>query len=130
MLYFDAYDPGIASETYDEALGDVQASFDGHYGCYLFEASPVIEHQGEVVAAIMVVQRAAWDDTPDCPFIIELFTSRGHRRLGLGRHLLSSAMTTLEAAGERAVALRVSSENRRALNLDRSVHFRDYQPKG
>lgn len=35
-------------------------------------ASEVVEHQHEVVAAILVVEQAPWEDTPDCPFIVAL----------------------------------------------------------
>lgn len=125
-LYFDAYDPGIASDNYEEALADVRASFEGHYGEYLHEASPIVEHEGEIVAGIMVVRRAPWEDTPDCPFIIELFTDRAHRRRGLGRHLLVESLRALLDQAETAAALRVSRDNHSALRLYRSEGFREH----
>jgi ribosomal protein S18 acetylase RimI-like enzyme len=122
-LYFDAYDPGVASATLDEAIDDIVASFGGEYGELWFEASPLVLHGAEVVAAVMTVRRATWDDVPDCPFIIELFTARSHRRRGIARHLVTSTMTTLRAAGESAVALRVGSANTAARGLYTALGF-------
>ena len=110
-LYFEAYDPGVACATLEEAVDDTVASFDGDYGEFWFEASPVILHGDEVVAAVMTVRRAPWDDVPDCPFIIELFTDRAHRRQGLARHLIASVVETIRSAGGTAVALRVDEAN-------------------
>lgn len=122
-LYFAAYDPGIACDTLEEAVADVAASFAGEYGEYWPEASPVVTSGGRIVNAVMTVRRAPWDDTPDCPFIIELFTARDHRRRGLGRLAVTSCMRTVAAAGEQAVALRVAVDNRAALALYRSLGF-------
>ncbi len=122
-LYFDAYDPGIACDSLEEAIADIQASFDGEYGGFWFEASPVVESDGEIVAAIMTVRRAPWDDTPDCPFIIELFTSRNHRRMGLARLLVDQCMATVETDGETAITLRVAEDNTPARTLYESLGF-------
>lgn len=122
-LYFEAYDPGVACATLEEAVADIVASFDGVYGEFWFEASPVILHGHELVAAVMTVRRAPWDDVPDCPFIIELFTDRTYRRQGLARHLITATAKTMWSAGETAMALRVDQANTPARRLYGSLGF-------
>lgn len=123
LLYFSAYDVGIACESLEEAIADIQASFNGAYGDFWFEASPVVENGGQIVAAIMTVRLAPWDNTPDCPFIIELFTERDHRRMGLARHLVRHCLATVTATGENAIALRVADDNAPARSLYESLGF-------
>jgi ribosomal protein S18 acetylase RimI-like enzyme len=127
-LYFEAYDPGIACDSLEEAAGDIEASFQGEYGEYWYEASPVVEANGRVVSAAMTVHRAPWDDTPDCPFIIELFTARDHRRMGLARMVVEHCLATIGASGETAVALRVAEDNTTARALYDSLGFTTWQP--
>ncbi len=122
-LYFEANEPGVACATLGEAVDDIVASFDGEYGEFWFEASPVVLHGDDPVAAVMTVRRAPWDDVPDCPFIIELFTDRAHRRQGLACHLITSAAETIRSAGETAVALRVDAANGPARRLYGSLGF-------
>ena len=122
-LYFTAYEPGTACATVDEAVEDVAASFDGEYGPFWPGASPIVVHAGEPAAAIMTVRRAPWDDVPDAPFVIELFTRRDHRRRGLARALVCRSMVVCAAAGEVEIALRVDSDNAAALGLYESLGF-------
>ncbi|NOX24318.1 MAG: GNAT family N-acetyltransferase [Actinobacteria bacterium] len=126
-LYFEAYEPGIACDSLDEATDDIKASFDGEYGEYWYEASPVVEADGCIVSAVMTVRRAPWDDTPDCPFIIELFTARDHRRRGLARLLIRHCLVIAHRSGETAVALRVAEDNTPARALYQSLGFSDWQ---
>lgn len=122
-LYFDSYDPGEASATRDEAVADIRAAFAGDYGELWPEASLVATASdgGAPVAAIQVVRRAPWPDTPDCPFVVELFTDRAHRRRGLARALITGA---LGVVGRTGLALRVSAGNHAALALYRGLGFR------
>lgn len=83
-LYFTSYDDGLAGATAGEATGDIAAAFDGAYGELWPEASLVTTTKaGQLVGAIQVVRLAPWPDAPRCPFIIELFTHRLHRRRGI-----------------------------------------------
>lgn len=123
-LYFAAYEPGVGASSLENATADVAASFEGEYGVFWFEASPVMEMDGRVVSAVMTVREAPWDDTPACPFVIEVFTDRAHRRHGLARTGMRHAMTTLIRGGETEVALRVEAGNAPALALYRSLGFR------
>lgn len=122
--YFDAYDPGVDSATPEEALAEMRATFDGEYGDLWPEASPVATYAGSVVGAVQTVYQAPWEDTPDGPFVIELFTARDHRRRGLGRALLTAAMATAARSGHRHIALRVDPDNSTAMALYTRTGFR------
>ncbi|WP_410788114.1 GNAT family N-acetyltransferase [Kribbella sp. C-35] len=115
-LYFEAYDPGVASATEREALEDIELTFAGEYGVLAPNLSRLAWYGDQLVGALLVVERAPWRDTPDCPFIIELFTARSHRRQGIARLLLSACSNV-------TVALRVEDINTAALALYRSVGF-------
>ncbi|WP_203930774.1 GNAT family N-acetyltransferase [Virgisporangium ochraceum] len=119
-LYFASYDPGVASATREEAVADIRAAFAGEYGELWPEASLVVETgAGGLVGAVQVVRRAPWPDTPNCPFVIELFTDRAHRRRGLGRTLIAAALDVTRSR----MALRVADGNGAALNLYRGLGF-------
>lgn len=124
--YFDSYDPGVAGATVDEATADIRAAFGGEYG-ELWPAASLVATSGEsgIAAAVQVVRRAPWPDTPDCPFVIELFTAPEHRRRGLARALLAGVLAVTD---RREVALRVSADNEPALALYRDLGFRDWRP--
>ena len=70
------------------------------------------------MGALLVVERAPWPDTPDCPFVIELFTARTHRRRGLAKLLLSTCSAV-------TVALRVDPANLPAMHLYQSFDFHE-----
>jgi N-alpha-acetyltransferase 10/11 len=126
-LYVEAYDPGVACATLEEAVADMRASFGGEYGELLEMASPVATLDAELVAAVLTVRRAPWEDTPDCPFIIEAFTDRAHRRRGLGRALVTYVLAEVARRRESHVALRVAADNVAARELYRSLGFRTWE---
>ncbi len=125
-LYFAAYDPGVAGANLAEATEDIAASYAGRYGELWPEASLVATAGSELVAAILVVQRAPWKDTPDCPFVIELFTARAHRRKGLASALLRGAREVAARHGRDCLALRVLDDNAGARDLYRRCGFREW----
>lgn len=126
-LYFASYPAEILESTAEEAHEEIAATFAGRYGELWLAASPLIEKNGEPVCAVMTVRRAPWDDTPPCPFIIEVFTDPTHRGRGLARAALVETLATLHAAGEAEAALRVDAENASALALYESLGFRQWQ---
>lgn len=67
-LYFASYDPFVACSTLEAALVDIRALFAYDYGILRPKAPPVVVCDGETVAALITVHRAAWSDTPDYPF--------------------------------------------------------------
>ena len=117
-LYFDAYEPGIAAATEPEAIEDIELTFEGAYGVLDLNLSRLAWTDAHLVGAVLVVERAPWPDTPDCAFIIELFTARAFRRRGLASLLLSGCADV-------TVALRVNENNIPALTLYRNLGFRD-----
>ncbi|WP_104087482.1 GNAT family N-acetyltransferase [Arthrobacter sp. GMC3] len=129
-LYFTAYEPGVAGDSVQAAIEDIKASMAGKYGKFLDSASHVaLDEDGKIVAAVLVVEHAIGDDTPDAPFIIELITDRQHRRRGLAEDLVLATMDTLFNEGQQDVALRVKESNSAALALYLSLDFRRWSPE-
>lgn len=117
-LYFEAYDAGVAAATEREALEDIELTFAGGYGVLAPHLSRLAWNGDQLVGALLVVERAPWPDTPDCPFIIELFTARSHRRQGIAKFLLSECANT-------SIALRADEKNTPAVTLYRSLGFQE-----
>jgi ribosomal protein S18 acetylase RimI-like enzyme len=124
QLYFDCQVPGADLASVGEAIEEIGAFFRGEFGEFWPAASGVIETGGRLVAALLAVHRAPWDDTPDCPFITDLFTDPAGRRRGFGRALVVRALTEASATTRPRVALRADSENVPALRLYESLGFR------
>ncbi len=116
-LYFASYDPGVACSTWEAALVDIRALFAYDYGMLRPKAPPVVVCDGEIVAALITVHRAAWSDTPNWPFIIELFTDCAPRRCGWGRALLVACFTAVPNGGGASSALQVEADNHPAWSL-------------
>ncbi|MGW6200583.1 N-acetyltransferase family protein [Kribbella sp. NPDC055110] len=117
-LYFEAYDAGVAAATEQEALEDIELTFAGEYGVLAPSLSRLAWADDQLVGALLVVERAPWPDTPDCPFIIELFTARSRRHQGIARLLLRECANI-------TVALRVDEKNTPAVTLYRSFGFQE-----
>lgn len=129
-LYFTAYDTSVVGDSLDAALADMKESLAGKYGALLPAASHVaLDEAGKIIAAVLVVDHAVGDDTPDTPFIIELITDRQHRRRGLAEDLVLATMDTLFNEGKSDVALRVEAGNSAALALYLSLDFRRWSPE-
>ena len=127
-LYFDAGVPYANLAHAEAAVEEIQAFFRGEFGDFWPAASGVVEHDGALVAALLAVHRAPWDDTPDGPFITDLFTDPGYRRRGLGRALMARCLDAVHRSARRCAALRVESENAPAVRLYQSFGFRPYAP--
>jgi ribosomal protein S18 acetylase RimI-like enzyme len=125
-LYFDSRVPGAAHASAADAIHEIRLSFQGEFGALWPQASGLVEHEGGPVAALLAVHRAPWHDTPDCPFITDLFTDRGFRRQGLARTLLTRCLTRASMIDRPRVALRVDSRNEAAIHLYESLGFRPY----
>lgn len=123
-LYFAAYPPGVACATLEEAEADIAATFAGEYGPLWPAASVLAVEGGDLVAAVLTVRRANWENAPDCPYIIEVFSDPARRRQGLARAALVAALQALAAAGESRAGLSVDAENAPAVALYGSLGFR------
>ncbi len=64
-----------------------------------------------IVGALLTVRRAAWEPVPPCPFIIEVFPARTHRRRGIARAMVTWCLAVLRGDGEPSVALSVEPGN-------------------
>jgi GNAT superfamily N-acetyltransferase len=117
-LYFAAYDRGGASLTEAEAIEDIRLSFAGEYGPLNLGISRLALARDELAGAVLVVDQAPWPDTPDGPYIIELFTATLWRRRGIARALLTTVLTHTGSVG-----LRVAEGNDPARRLYESCGF-------
>ena len=100
--------------------------FQNEFGLLNLSASFNIIHNDIIVASIMTVEQAPWYDTPLGPFIIELMVHASHRKQGIGEYLIHHTAGRLAEIGAETVALRVSSDNPKALNLYRKCRFVSY----
>ena len=105
--YFNAYPPGVACNTVDEAVQEIRETYAGEYGTLRRDASAMAIQQGRVVGAVMVVERSIWDADLSGPFIIDLFVDPVAQRTGLGRSLVSYAIRECIDAGDQQLSLRV-----------------------
>lgn len=126
--YHRSHPPGVAGADADEAVADIAAAGAGEYGKLWVDASPVVLIDDELAGGVQVVRRAPWPDTPDCPFVIELFVAREHRPSGLARLLLHRAMSVVAAAGAAKLALRVDDDNAPAWALYACLGLREWVP--
>jgi ribosomal protein S18 acetylase RimI-like enzyme len=122
-LYFESDVPGATCRSAAEAITEIRSCFQGEFGDLWSGASGLIEHGSDLVAALLAVHRAPWDDTPDCPFITDLFTDHRFRRQGLARALLVRCLTRTSMIDGPCLALRVDSANKAAIRLYESVGF-------
>lgn len=128
QLYYSSYEQGGVSSL-DEAREVVRGVFDGKYGPFLPDASPVVVDDGTVVAAALVLARRVGDDLPDVPYIFELFTAASRRRQGLAEQLVRCAIGTLFDNGYDQVCLRISEDNAAALALYLTLDFNRWAPE-
>jgi ribosomal protein S18 acetylase RimI-like enzyme len=124
-LYFECPVPGMdAPDSAGGAISDMHSFFRGDYGEPWLDGSGLVEGRGRLVAALLAVRSAVWDDTPDCPFITDLFTDRAFRRSGLAHVLMVRCMNQASATPRPMVALRADSDNAPAMRLYERLGFR------
>lgn len=121
-LYLASYPIDIVGDTH-EALDEMECCFSGEYGKMDFSASPIALQGNCIVAAIMTVLQAPWNDTPPGPFIIEVMVHPLHRRHGLAEGLISNSARGLMYRGRTTLGLRVMSDNTAALKLYGELGF-------
>jgi len=125
-LWLASYPPEITSESsFQDVVDDWTASFADEYGRLDYQASRVLERDGEIVAVVQTVIDAVWEDTPPGPFLIEVCVHPDWRGQGIARALLLQSFATLHAEGFTTAALRVEVDNVPAQNLYRSLGFHE-----
>lgn len=117
--YRRAYVGSPHAMTAAEADEEIVATWSGEYGPLLETASFGVWLEDELVGAILTVLDPPWDDVPPGPFILDLFVSPPHRRIGLGRALVQTVQNTLPAP----IALRVDDTAPQARALYLSLGF-------
>ncbi|GAA0959465.1 hypothetical protein GCM10009554_73200 [Kribbella koreensis] len=117
-LYYEAYTPPVVD---NEAAGieDIRLTFEGEYGPLNPTISRLAFFGTEMIGAVLVVDRAPWPNTPDCPFIIEAFTAPTWRRKGLATALLTECMGRTPGR----FALNVLPDNTAAVRLYEVLGF-------
>jgi N-alpha-acetyltransferase 10/11 len=123
-LYYEAYSPPVVDNE-AAAIEDIRLTFEGTYGQLTRTGSRLAFAAGlsgeapMLIGAVLVVDRAPWPDTPDCPFVIEAFTAPTWRRKGLASALLTECM----AQSPGRFALNVLPDNTAALKLYEALGF-------
>lgn len=121
-LYFAVYSRDIVRD-HAAAVDEIEETFRGEYGTLDLKASPVLISSGLIVGAVLTVEEAPWHDTPPGPFVIEVMVHPDHRRLGLAECMMKATAECLAARGKQTMALRVLSDNVKALTLYGNLGF-------
>lgn len=116
-LMMRAYVGTIDYEGEDEAdaLAEIRDTLSGGRGPFLWSASNVIEREGVLASATLVIR---WHNQPLVAFTM---TDARFKRQGLGRACMLSTMRQLHAAGESELHLFVTLANDEAVGLYRSL---------
>jgi GNAT superfamily N-acetyltransferase len=125
-LYCAAYPEEVVAGL-EAAAEEMARTFAGEYGRLAADLSCVTARQGVLVSAVMTVEQAPWPDTPAGPFVIEVMTSPGHRRLGLAQAGLAWVAQEALTRGLGSLGLRVESDNRGAVALYRRMGFSEWR---
>ncbi len=120
--YLRAFGPAVAGSLND-AVAEMKAASAGAWGPLWPEASPAAWRGGELAGVVQTVRRPSWEDAPDCPWLIDVFTDPRHRRAGIARALIGAACRAMSAADEPHVGLTVDDGNLAAVTLYKSLGF-------
>ena len=111
-------------ETVEDAIKEIEHTFEGGYGALLTDCSFVIRDQsGQLLtAAILITLHQG------APLLAFSMTHPDYKRQGYGRILVGEALAALAEAGYSEVYLSVNGANEPALGLYRSFGFREVEP--
>ena len=118
-LMLDAYLGTVdyEGESIEEALSEVRETVEGTKGPFLWTASRVIEREGLLASACLVIR---WREQP----LVAFSMTRGRfKKKGLARACLLSSMKALREQGDTTLALFVTLSNEQAVSLYRSLGF-------
>jgi RimJ/RimL family protein N-acetyltransferase len=121
-LMFDAYRGTIdyEGETREEAAREVYAVLAGEYGPFFEDCSYVIEDEGKLLSASMVVL----SDKVDSPLLAFSMTHPDHKRKGMAEFLLMASINWLFDANYQELYLVVTGGNIGAIRLYEKLGFR------
>ncbi|UYN82894.1 MAG: GNAT family N-acetyltransferase [Microcella sp.] len=117
--YHQAYVGSPHEMTAAEARSEIDLTWAGEYGRLLANASLGVWVGNELAGAIVTVEDPPWDNVPRGAFILELFVTPPHRRMGLGRLLVQRVQNALRTR----IALRVDDSAPQAKALYLSLGF-------
>jgi GNAT superfamily N-acetyltransferase len=121
-LMLEAYRGTIdyEGEGLEEAIQEVRAVMAGAYGPFIADCSYVIEDEGKMLSASMVVM----SDRVNAPLLAFSMTHPEHKRKGLAEFLLKAGINWLVGAGHRDLYLVVTGGNTGAIRLYEKLGFR------
>jgi GNAT superfamily N-acetyltransferase len=121
-LMFEAYRGTIdyEGETLEEAVEEVCAVLAGTYGPFLEDCSYVIEDEGKMLSASMVVL----SDEVNAPLLAFSMTHPAHKRNGMAEFLLKASINRLLDAEHQELYLVVTEGNTGAVRLYEKLGFR------
>ncbi len=124
-LYFVSYTREVVKNL-AEAQKEMNRVFRNEYGLLDYSASFVAIYRSKIVASVLLVEQAPWEDTPSGPFIIEMMVHPDHRLFGIAECLMIYATNKLVESGAQTIALRVISDNIKAINLYCKCGFKSW----
>jgi ribosomal protein S18 acetylase RimI-like enzyme len=114
---FDRYLFFASSNALEDAVLATREILSGRWGEFLPWASPVIEDEGEVRAAVLTVRG------PAGPLLADVMVDPRSAGRGRGRAAVLASLRALRDRGETAATLAVTEGNERALRLYRRLGF-------
>jgi len=121
-LMLEAYRGTIdyEGESLQEAIEEVHNVLAGAYGPFFEDCSYVIEDEGKMLSASMVVM----SDRVDAPLLAFSMTRPEYRRKGMAEFLLKASINWLLDAGHQDLYLVVTEGNTGAVRLYEKLGFR------
>jgi len=121
-LMLEAYRGTIdyEGETLEEAIEEVHTVLAGGYGPFFEDCSYIIEDEGKILSASMIVM----SEKVDAPLLAFSMTHPEHKRKGMAEFLLKASINWLLDAGHQELYLVVTEGNTGAIRLYEKLGFR------
>ena len=126
-LMLDAYRDTIDynGESLEDAISEVQATFDGKYGLFIGKCSFIIERDGKATSASIIT----WFDKVKKPLLAFLMTHPDFKNQGSGTYLLKKSINALLDEGYHELHLVVTDGNTPAEHLFKKMGFQKIEEK-
>lgn len=108
-------------ETLDDAISEIEATFNGKYGIFLEDCSFLSEDNGTMVSAIIIT----WFEEIRAPLLCFSVTHPDCKNQGFGTYLLNKSINALLEKGYHELYLVVTDGNRPAQHLFKKAGFRE-----
>jgi ribosomal protein S18 acetylase RimI-like enzyme len=117
--YVGTPDAGFVSDTVEEDEQNLAEILQGRLGRFLEEASAAVLTREEHLVGLLLVA----EETPRRSVILDIVVHPSHRRVGLGRRLVTWGLRASAALGHASVRLWVTESNLPARRLYESLGF-------